>query len=122
MIFHRDPTSRRERVTLATGIARLENEQRPLRGGLRAFRPLRDPRVVAEVYPDLTRIRHTLLDMDVDVSPISMTVLRDFLTDGASSPLYRRNPMAARRAARELAAGFGWYADRLSQPRDSVHA
>jgi hypothetical protein len=122
MLFQRDPTSPHQRRQLAAAIGHLATEARRDPRGPRAFRALRDRRVVEAAYPDLARIRQSLLAADVAVSPIAMTLLRDFLTQGADSPLFGRDPAAARTGARELAVGFGWYAERVERRREPARA
>ncbi len=65
----------------------------PLRN--RVARPL----VVLAAAPALSAVAAALRDEDLVVSPETLASVRDFMTNGIDSPLYGRDPLAARRAA-----------------------
>jgi hypothetical protein len=109
-VFARDDTTTRARAAWAVAIARLVDElERPeslLRAATRLYR--RD--VAAACAPSLIEIRRVLVDDAAAVRPEAMRRLRAFMTDGARSLLYRDEPEHARRAARELAVAFTFFA------------
>ena len=65
--------------------------------------PLRNrvarPVVVLAAAPALSAIAAALRDQDLAVSPEALGAVREFMTNGIDSPLYGRDPLAARRAA-----------------------
>ena len=63
---------------------------------------LTQPSVVAAAAPALSSVAATLRDEDASVSREALDAVRAFMTDGAASPLYGRDPLAAHRAADEL--------------------
>ncbi len=68
--------------------------------------PLRNrvarPAIVLGAAPALSAVAAALRDEDLVVSRESLNAVRSFLTDGIDSPLYGRDPLAARRAADAL--------------------
>ncbi len=96
-----DPSPRRRRA-VARGIERLlEHGRRP---GLPARPLLVRPSVVAATGPALERIAAALRD-ERRTTPDGWAAAVDaFFTDGAGSPLYGRDPAAAREEAERLAA------------------
>jgi hypothetical protein len=105
-LFDRDETTPHARARWARSISRLAHEL------ARPHPPLRDPNrvyrldVAAASLPSLIEIEHVLTDETAAVRPEAMHRLREYLTDGGSSPLYRDDPEAARRAAHELEVAF----------------
>jgi RecB family exonuclease len=104
--FNRDDTTPRARARWAASIERLLVElERPeplMRGARRLYR--RD--VAAASAHSLIEIRWVLVDESARVRPEAMRRLREFLSDGAQSPLYGDSPEQARRTAREIAVAF----------------
>jgi hypothetical protein len=68
----------------------------PLRN--RVARPL----VVLAAAPALSAVAAALRNEDLFVSREAMEAVREFLTNGIDSPLYGRDPLAARRGADRL--------------------
>ena len=68
--------------------------------------PLRNrvarPVVVLAAAPALVAVAAALRNEDVTVSREALDAVRTFMTDGIDSPLYGRDPLAARRAADAL--------------------
>ena len=68
--------------------------------------PLRNrvarPAVVLGAAPALSAVAAALRNEDLVVSRESLNAVRSFLTDGIDSPLYGRDPLAARRGADAL--------------------
>jgi hypothetical protein len=68
--------------------------------------PLRNrvasPFVVLGAAPALSAVAAVLRDEDVVVSRESLNAVREFMTNGIDSPLYGRDPLAARRGADAL--------------------
>ncbi|MDX6540155.1 MAG: hypothetical protein QOI71_1765 [Gaiellales bacterium] len=60
------------------------------------------PIVVLSAASALSAVAGALRDEDVAVAPAALAAVRDFVTDGASSPLYGRDPLVARRHAEAL--------------------
>jgi hypothetical protein len=69
-------------------------------------RSLIRPEVVWSCVPALHAIKGVLADPARHVGPNAIKELRAFLTDGASSPLFRDDPDAARVVVEELAEVF----------------
>ena len=69
-------------------------------------RPLMRPEVVWSCVPALHVIKQVLADPARDIAPMAIRRLRALLTDGASSPLFRTDPDAAREAVEQLAVAF----------------
>ena len=69
-------------------------------------RSLIRPEVVWSCVPALHAIKGVLADPARQVGPAAIKKLRAFLTDGASSPLFRDDPDAARIVVEELADVF----------------
>ena len=65
-------------------------------------RRLTQPAVVVSAAPALSEVAAVLRNEDVAVSREALDAVRTFLTDGIDSPLYGRDPLAARRAADTL--------------------
>jgi hypothetical protein len=63
---------------------------------------LTQPSVVLAAAPALAAIAAVLRNEDDVVSREALDAVRSFMTDGIDSPLYGRDPLAARRAAEEL--------------------
>ncbi len=105
-LFTRDDTTPRARNTWARSIERLIadiDRPEPL---YRHYRPLYRKDVARACVPALTEIRWVLIEQATPVRPEAMARLREFMTDGGTSPLYRGDAEAARRAAHELASAF----------------
>ena len=72
--------------------------------------PLRNrvarPVVILAAAPALAAVAAALRDEDLVVPPEALAAVRDFMTDGIDSPLYGRDPLAARRAADGLRRGL----------------
>jgi hypothetical protein len=60
------------------------------------------PVVVLSAASALSAVADALRDADAVVAPEAIEELRRFMTDGAQSPLYRDDALAARRAADDL--------------------
>jgi hypothetical protein len=105
-IFERDDTTPRARETWARSIdGLLKDIDRP-QPLLRSMRPLYRREVAAASAPSLNEIRWVLADQTTTVRPEAVRRLREFLTDGARSPLFHDDAEQARRRAREIAAAF----------------
>ena len=65
------------------------------------------PSVVLGAAPALSAVAALLRDEDVSVSRATIDAVRTFMTDGIASPLYGRDPLAARRGADALRSLFG---------------
>jgi hypothetical protein len=102
----RDDTTPTARAMWGKSIARLLDEIDRPQSLMRSTRRLYRRDVAAACTHSLIEIRWVLIDDTATVRPEAMRRLREFLTDGASSPLYRDDPEQARRVARELAAAF----------------
>ncbi len=79
------------------------------------------PAVVLGASPALSAVAVALRDEDLVVSRESLNAVRAFLTDGIDSPLYGRDPLAARRGAdalrrRLVSADRGSARDRRQPP------
>ena len=57
------------------------------------------PDVVIAAAPSLAAVAAALRDEDATVSRAAIDAVRRFITDGIDSPLYGRDPLAARRGA-----------------------
>jgi hypothetical protein len=68
--------------------------------------PLRNrvarPAVVLGAAPALSAVAAALRDEDLTVSRETLKAVREFMTNGVGSPLYGRDPLAARRGADAL--------------------
>jgi hypothetical protein len=62
------------------------------------------PDVVIAAAPALAAVSAALRDEDATVSREAIDAVRKFITDGIDSPLYGRDPLAARRGADALHA------------------
>ena len=60
------------------------------------------PIVVLSAASALSALAAALRDADVVLEPAAVAAVRAFMTDGARSPLYGGDPLAARRAAEAL--------------------
>jgi hypothetical protein len=60
------------------------------------------PAVVTAAVPALSAVAAALRDQETAVSREALDAVRAFMTDGIDSPLYGRDPLAARRGADEL--------------------
>jgi hypothetical protein len=60
------------------------------------------PAVVMTAAPALSAVSAALRDEELAVSRQALDAVRAFMTDGISSPLYGRDPLAAQRAAEAL--------------------
>jgi hypothetical protein len=60
------------------------------------------PDVVIAAAPSLAAVAAALRDEDATVSRAAIDAVRRFITDGIDSPLYGRDPLAARRGAEAL--------------------
>ena len=79
--------------SIDTSINAAASSNFPLRN--RVARPV----VVLAAAPALSAIAAALRDEDLAVSPEALGAVREFMTNGIDSPLYGRDPLAARRAA-----------------------
>jgi hypothetical protein len=102
-----------DRASVAQGLRRLidasERHQIPV-----GVRSIMHPSVAAACVPAFRRIDAALRDATRPVPDVLHGALRSFLTDGASSPLYRRDALVACLAAEALADRF---APAVRQPR-----
>lgn len=105
-LFVRNDTTPRARASWSKSIGRQLGEIDRPQPLLRSMRPLYRRDVAIACAPALTEIRWVLDDSSAPVRPEAMRRLRDFLTDGARSPLYRNDPEVARRVAHEIASAF----------------
>ena len=64
------------------------------------------PAVVVAATPALSAVAATLRDEQIAVSREPIDAVRSFITDGVDSPLYGRDPLAARRGAEALRGLF----------------
>jgi hypothetical protein len=94
-----------DRADVAHGLRRLIDgaERRPLPVGVRS---IMHPSVLRACLPALRRIDAALHDGARPVPDVLHAALRAFLTDGATSPLYRRDTLSACLAAEALADRF----------------
>ena len=60
------------------------------------------PAVVVAAAPSLSAVAAALRNDEIVVSREELDAVRRFITDGIDSPLYGRDPLAARRAAEAL--------------------
>jgi hypothetical protein len=60
------------------------------------------PAVVMAAAPSLAAVASVLRDEEIAVSREGLDAVRRFITDGIASPLYGRDPLAARRGAEAL--------------------
>jgi hypothetical protein len=79
--------------SIDTAINAAATSNLPLRN--RVARPV----VVLAAAPALSAVAAALRDEDLAVSPEALGAVREFMTNGIDSPLYGRDPLAARRAA-----------------------
>jgi hypothetical protein len=70
--------------------------------GVRLRNRVARPAVVLGAAPALSAVAAALRNEDLAVSREAMTAVREFLTNGIDSPLYGRDPLAARRGADAL--------------------
>jgi len=80
--------------------------ERALDEAARSRVPLRNrvarPATVAAAAPGLSVVAATLRDSSASVSRETIEAVRAFMTDGIASPLFGRDPLAARRGADAL--------------------
>jgi hypothetical protein len=105
-LFVRNDTSARARATWSKSIGHLLNEIDRPQPVLRSMRPLYRRDVAIACAPALTEIRWVLEDSSAPIRPEAVRRLREFLTDGAGSPLYGNDAHVARRVAHEIATAF----------------
>jgi hypothetical protein len=72
----------------------------------RAFRPLAPAPTVWACKDALLDIASALRDESLPISAAAFGALKDFMGDGASSPLYGRDQRAAANAAQHLRSSF----------------
>lgn len=96
--------ARRERHTLARGLARIPDAARQQPVSPRGLGPLIRPGVAAACAPTALHLAAALVDPHVDVDTAALAEIRTFLTDGCTSPLYDRSPEAAFLGLAELAS------------------
>ena len=81
-----------------------------IKDAARPARPLRSriarPAVVLAAAPELSAVAAILRDETATVSLEAIAAVRAFMTDGIDSPLYGRDPLAARRGAEQLRRVF----------------
>ena len=104
--FTRDDTTPRARTRWARSIEHLIADADRRERYHPYARPIYRKDVVRACAPALTEIRWVLVEQETTVRPEAMARLRQFLTDGAASPLHRDDALAARRAAHEIASAF----------------
>jgi hypothetical protein len=68
----------------------------------RGMRPLVRRSVASSVMPALDRIEQVMRDDERVIAPEAVKHVDQFLTEGATSPLFGDDPQAARRAAESL--------------------
>jgi hypothetical protein len=105
-LFVRNDTTARARASWAKAIGTLLSEIDRPQPRFRSLRPLYRRDVLLACAPALTEIRWVLEDSAAHVRPEAMRRLRDFLTDGASSPFYGDDPLVAGRVGHEIASAF----------------
>jgi hypothetical protein len=99
-----------------------------VRDAVRPARPFRfrvaRPAVVHAAAPELAAVAAILRDETAPVSPEALAAVRAFMTDGIDSPLYGRDPVAARRGAEQLRDLFvtAQPAKERTEARDRTHA
>jgi hypothetical protein len=95
-----DEVTREERTVWAHSI------DRAIKDAASPAVPLRNriasPVVVLGAAPALAAVAAALRDEDVVVSRESLNAVREFMTNGIDSPLFGRDPLAARRGADAL--------------------
>jgi hypothetical protein len=79
------------------------------------------PGVVLGAAPALVAVAAVLRDEGVDGTRDALEDVREFMTDGIDSPLYGRDPVAARRAAEDLRTFVGTAAV-TQRSREFAHA
>ncbi len=81
-----------------------------IKDATRSSVPLRNrvarPGVVLAAAPSLSAVAAVLRDETASVSRESVEAVRTFMTDGIDSPLFSRDPLAARRGADALRRRF----------------
>jgi hypothetical protein len=89
-----------EREVWARSVERaLEDASRP---STAVRRRLAHPAVVTSAAPALSAVASVLRSEEVAISREALDAVRTFMTDGVDSPLYGRDPLAARRGADAL--------------------
>jgi hypothetical protein len=101
--FHRNVDRAGNEVTLEERTTWARSIDRAIKDAAGSTIPLRNrvarPAVVLGAAPALSAVAAALRDEDVVVSREALNAVRSFLTDGIDSPLYGRDPLAARRGA-----------------------
>ena len=85
----------RERAKLAQSVRKIVRDSAHSRPPIRGYWPLVRPDVARTCAPQLTRIAELLEDPSSELTGDALKPLRDFLTEGATSPLYGYNVSAA---------------------------
>ncbi len=105
-MLHKVLSAAAEKVTLDERKVWARSIDSAIKDASRPSTPVRmrltQPSVVAAAAPALTAVAAALRDEDDVVSRDALDAVRSFMTDGIDSPLYGRDPLAARRAADEL--------------------
>jgi hypothetical protein len=108
-----------ERAACARSIeTALEEGSRP---STMVRRRLTYPAVVMSAAPALSAVASVLRSGEVAISREALDAVRTFMTDGVDSPLYGRDPLAARRAADALHS-FVVSAATVRRVREIAHA
>ena len=90
-------------VTLAERRSWAHSIDGAINTAARSTLPMRNrvarPLVVLAAAPALSAVAAALRDADLAVTPEALAAVRTFMTNGIDSPLFGRDPLAARRAA-----------------------
>jgi hypothetical protein len=93
-------------VTMAEREVRARSVEKALKDASRPStmvrRRLTHPAVVMSAAPALSAVASVLRSEQVAISREALDAVRMFMTDGVDSPLYGRDPLAARRGADAL--------------------
>jgi hypothetical protein len=102
-LFHRGLDRAGNEVTLEERTTWARSIDGAIKDAAGSTIPLRNrvarPAVVLGAAPALSAVAAALRDEDVVVTRESINAVRSFMTDGIDSPLYGRDPLAARRGA-----------------------
>ena len=96
----------RERLRWARSIDKLVEDAKRRPSLYRQFRPIVRPEMTRAVEPDMLAIAGALRDERQPVSRAALSELREFMTDGATSPLFGVHLTRAAFVAARLRDGF----------------
>jgi hypothetical protein len=109
-----DQVTMDERIVWARSI---DGAIKDAAGGSVPFRArVARPLVVLGAAPALSAVAAALRNEDIAVSRDALDAVRAFMTDGIDSPLYGRDPLAARRGADALRREFAGAEDAQRAP------